>query len=187
MWTEEIQDQTAHSVHSDLDLHCPQKLLMWSTAGKELLPDHGSRVFSFCCNVESAIHLWILHHKSMMYSPCQAIKAFQNIVPNIGIPSFPFFHGFFPFNPLPHNTASRYLAAENIVRNGEIACTYMVLIFQNKPWFLLVCSTSLLKTLWEKQKLLVKSNFSFSHSVFYPSRELSAIFIKFEIVVCNLF
>ena len=27
--------------------------------------------------------------------------------------------------------------------------------------------TSLLKTLWEKEKLLVKSNFSFLHSVFY--------------------
>ena len=27
--------------------------------------------------------------------------------------------------------------------------------------------TSLLKTLWEKEKLLIKSNFSFSHSVFY--------------------
>ena len=27
--------------------------------------------------------------------------------------------------------------------------------------------TSLLKTLWEKEKLLVTSNFSFSHSVFY--------------------
>ena len=25
-----------------------------------------------------------------------------------------------------------------------------------------------LKTLWEKEKLLVMSNFSFSHSVFYP-------------------
>ena len=30
------------------------------------------------------------------------------------------------------------------------------------------------------------SNFSFSHSVFYPFGELSAIFIKFEIVVCKL-
>ena len=40
--------------------------------------------------------------------------------------------------------------------------------FPNKPWFLRVCSTSLLKTLWEKDKLLVTSNFSFSHSVFYP-------------------
>ena len=36
------------------------------------------------------------------------------------------------------------------------------------------------KTLWEKKKLLLMNNFSFSHSVFYPLRELSAIFIKFE-------
>ena len=41
--------------------------------------------------------------------------------------------------------------------------------FPNKPWFLRVCSTSLLRTLWKKEKLLVTSNFSFSHSVFYPS------------------
>ena len=40
--------------------------------------------------------------------------------------------------------------------------------FPNKPWFLRVCSTSLLKTLWEKEKLLVTSNFSFSRCVFYP-------------------
>ena len=32
-----------------------------------------------------------------------------------------------------------------------------------RPW-----ETSLLKTPWEKEKLLVTSNFSFSHSVFYP-------------------
>ena len=59
--------------------------------------------------------------------------------------------------------------------------------FPNKPWFLCVCSTSLLKTLWKKEKLLVTSNFSFSHSVLYLFRELSAIFNKFEIVVCKLF
>ena len=59
--------------------------------------------------------------------------------------------------------------------------------FPNKPWFLHVCSTSLLKTLWEKEKLLVTSNFSFSHSVFYLFGKLSAIFIEFEIVVCKLF
>ena len=51
--------------------------------------------------------------------------------------------------------------------------------FPNKPWFLHVCSTSLLKTLWEKEKLLVTSNFSFSHSAFKPFREHSAISIKF--------
>ena len=59
--------------------------------------------------------------------------------------------------------------------------------FPKKPWFSLVYSTSLLKTLWEKEKLIVMSNFSFSHSVFYLFRELSAVFNKFEVVVCKLF
>ena len=59
--------------------------------------------------------------------------------------------------------------------------------FPNKPWFVRVCSTSPLKTLWEKEKLLVMSNFSFCHSVFYRFRELSVVFIKFKIVVCKLF
>ena len=59
--------------------------------------------------------------------------------------------------------------------------------FPNKPWFLCVCSTYLLKTLQENEKLLVMSNFSFSHSVFYAVGELCAIFIKFKIVVCKYF
>ena len=59
--------------------------------------------------------------------------------------------------------------------------------FPNKPWFLCVCSTSLLKTLWEMEKSLVMRNFSFSLSVFYLFEELSAIFNEFEIVVCKLF
>ena len=59
--------------------------------------------------------------------------------------------------------------------------------FPNKPWFLHVCSTSLLETLWKKEKLLVTSNFSISYSVFYPFGGLSTIFIKIEIVVCKLF
>ena len=67
-----------------------------------------------------------------------------------------------------------------------IDCT-MFNPFPNKPWFLRVCSTSLLKTLWEKEKLLITSNFSFSHHVFYPFGELSAIFIKSKVVVCKLF
>ena len=41
--------------------------------------------------------------------------------------------------------------------------------------------------MWEKEKLLVTSNFSFSHSVFYPFEVLFAIFIKFKIVICKLF
>ena len=55
--------------------------------------------------------------------------------------------------------------------------------FPNKPWFLHVSSTSILKTLWEKEKLLVMSNSSFSHRVFFPFGELSATFNKFKIVV----
>ena len=60
----------------------------------------------------------------------------------------------------------------------------MHLTFPKQALVLHVCSTSLLKTLWEKEKLLITSNFSFSHSVFYPFGELPAIFFKFEIVVC---
>ena len=58
--------------------------------------------------------------------------------------------------------------------------------FPNKPWLLSVCNRSLLKTLWEKKKLLVTSNFSFSHNVFYTIVKLSTLFIKFEIVVCKV-
>ena len=60
--------------------------------------------------------------------------------------------------------------------------------YPNKPRFLRVCSTSLAKTLWgKKEKLLVTSNFSFSHSVFHPFDKLSAVFIKLKIVVRKLF
>ena len=64
---------------------------------------------------------------------------------------------------------------------------FLRMVGEYGPWFVHVCSTSLLKTLWEKEELLIRSNFSFSHSVFYPFGELSAIFIKFEIVICKLF
>ena len=40
--------------------------------------------------------------------------------------------------------------------------------FPHNDTFWRLWETILLKTLWEKGKLLVKSNFSFSHSVFYP-------------------
>ena len=63
----------------------------------------------------------------------------------------------------------------------------MVNPFPNKPfWVLRVCSTSLLKTMLEKEKLLVMSNFSFFHSLFYLFREFSVLAIKFEIVVSKL-
>ena len=49
--------------------------------------------------------------------------------------------------------------------------------FSTEHFFLRVCSTILLKTLREKEKSLVTSDFSFSHSVFYPFGEISAIFV----------
>ena len=64
-------------------------------------------------------------------------------------------------------------------RSTKTNFNFWVNPFPNKPWFLRVCITSLLKTLWEKEKLLVTSNFSFSHCIFYLSEELSAIYIKF--------
>ena len=60
-------------------------------------------------------------------------------------------------------------------------------LFPREALFFCVFITSFLKTQWEKENLLITSNFSFSHSVFYPFGELSAIFIVYEIVVCKLF
>ena len=56
--------------------------------------------------------------------------------------------------------------------------------FPNKPWFLRVCSTSLLKTLREKEKL---SNFSSSHCVFYPFGKLSANSLNLKLLSANSF
>ena len=62
---------------------------------------------------------------------------------------------------------------------STLSMTTQINPFPNKSCFLHVCSTSLLKTLWEKEKLFVMTNFTFSHSVSYPFEELSSIFIKF--------
>ena len=70
---------------------------------------------------------------------------------------------------------------------SNIFILWVINPFPNKPWVLRVCCIVLLKTLWEKEKLLETSNFSFSHSVFYPFGKLSAIFINFQIVVCKIF
>ena len=70
------------------------------------------------------------------------------------------------------------LKLEILSESYEIQCLKR---FSNKPCFLQVSRTCLLKTLWEKEKLLVTSNFSFSHRVFYPFGELSAIFTNFKL------
>ena len=59
--------------------------------------------------------------------------------------------------------------------------------FPNKALFLHVCSTSLLKTIWEKEKLLIMSNFSFFQSIFYPMGELSTISSSLKLSSANSF
>ena len=80
------------------------------------------------------------------------------------------------------------------IKRGQVGPRFRVsserqlTLSQTSPCFYVsVFSTGLLKTLWEKEKLLVTNNFSFSHNVFYPFGELSAIFIQLAIVVCKLF
>ena len=55
------------------------------------------------------------------------------------------------------------------------------------PWFLCICSTSLLKTVGKGEIDCLNEQFLFSQSLFHPFEELSSIFIKSEIVVCKLF
>ena len=82
-----------------------------------------------------------------------------------------------------------FLNAKNKKRESKLRCLVYKRVnpFPNKPLFLRFYNTSLSKTLWEKKKLLVTSNFYFSHSVFYPLRKPIAIFIKLKFVVCKLF
>ena len=68
--------------------------------------------------------------------------------------------------PLVHYTSSCSFS-NNFLCSTNSICLVILNPFSNKP-FLYVCTTSLLKMLWEKKKLLITSNFSFFHSVFYP-------------------
>ena len=57
-------------------------------------------------------------------------------------------------------------------------CGVLINPFPNKPWFLRACSRGLLKTVWEKEKLLVTRAISPFPRCFLFG-EPSAIFIKF--------
>ena len=85
--------------------------------------------------------------------------------------------------PLSQTTNFRFFQTERICRRQFQYYLFIINPFPNKPCFLRVRSKSLLKTLWEKEKLFVSSNFSFSHSVFYRFGEFSVNIIKLESVV----
>ena len=90
-----------------------------------------------------------------------------------------------PFPNKPWFSCVQYKSFKKTVGKGENACSKQFLLFPQcflpiwrtychflnpsphndtfwRPW-----ETSLLKTQWEKEKLLVTSNFSYTHSVFY--------------------
>ena len=122
------------------------------------------------------------HNDDFSYSPRK--EPFKNIVgkgENASNQHFLLFSQCFPPYERQIFNFGQYLLSENASNWDKINP------FPNKHWFLFVFSTCLLKTMWEKEKLLVTSNFSFSHSVFHPFGELPAIFIEFEIVICKLF
>ena len=106
-----------------------------------------------------------------------------------------FTHSTSSFNPFLHIYSFRktlwkkvkWLKMITSIFSFSHSVLYPIFPFPNKPWFLRVCSRSLLKTLQKKEKLLVTINSSFSHNVCYRFEELFAIFINFEIVVCKLF
>ena len=72
--------------------------------------------------------------------------------------------------------------------SGYLECRLQLTLSQTSPSFYVSERQVYWKHCGKKEKLLM-SNFSFSHSVFYPFGELSVMFIKFKtkIVVCKLF
>ena len=58
----------------------------------------------------------------------------------------------------------------------------LLTLSQTSPVFYVSAVQVFLQTLWKKEKLLVTSSFSFSHSVFYPFEALPDISINFKVV-----
>ena len=83
----------------------------------------------------------------------------------------------------PHNILSifpshRLLSHKTIVETTDSSERGM-----NPVTMPIITSHSLLKKIWEKKKLLIMSNFSFSQSDFCPFKKCPAIFINLKIVV----
>ena len=130
----------------------------------------------------------------LFFRECKARSHFTYVQPGLSLHSPLLYHFLSPkSSPMTSNRLkSTFIINKNskiqtqqdtVKRNAHslsLSClclpsqTMDLTLAQNKPWFLRVCSTSFffffffLKTQWEKEKLLVTSNFFFSHSVFYP-------------------
>ena len=84
------------------------------------------------------------------------------------------------------NSIAPYLFTTRVVKTLKVAFNSSFDPFPIKSWSLHGYSRSLLKTLWEKEKLLITSNFSFSQC-FSQFGEFFAILIKFEVVLFKVF
>ena len=82
----------------------------------------------------------------------------------------------YPIKVILYTGASARLQILNSIRNNLTLTSPYFSPVPNKLLFLHCCNTSFLKTLWEKGEILLMSDFSFSHCVFYAFGGLSAIF-----------
>ena len=67
-----------------------------------------------------------------------------------------------------HSRMDQTVLVTTMSHSPQVGSTETLNPFPQNDTFWCPWETSLLKTLWEKEKLLVKSNFSFSPSVFFP-------------------
>ena len=85
-----------------------------------------------------------------------------------------------------------YIFFFSFLKKRVFSCSSNGFQLYNLTIFLSPCSyVSPLPFFWKhcgkRRKLLVTSNFSSSHSVFYPFRKLSVVYMKIKIVVCKPF
>ena len=114
-----------------------------------------------------------VEHEISMLDKSHLVKLLDELLINRKYQCFCLSNQTFKFDFFIHSQASLRLLrlSKNSVEHGHE-------LYKHGPQFL-----HLLKTRWEKEKLLVTSNFSFSHSVFHPLGVLCAIFINLKIVV----
>ena len=65
---------------------------------------------------------------------------------------------------------------QSVGLQGDKCCPFRFNPFPHNPDLLGPSKRNLLKTLWEKEKMLVTSIFSFSHNAFYPSQNRIFVF-----------
>ena len=162
-------------------LHIPTFVNYWSfivfSESFRIVP--ASWFYYFLHRYSFAIGLWHRSHSCTMWlSQTSPGSVFTNLSLERSLsysPDFSIFrsiwmkHNFWLAKPYGlANQKLCYIQSYKSLRKRQRM--FLRIVGEYGPWFLLVCSISLLKTLWEKGILLVTSNFSFSHIVFCPFR-----------------